>query len=420
MKKQIFFLSALFLTVAVTVTMNSCSEDEGPKALTLSTLVAGDVDMNGATAPNNVATEPTIVASFSTNIDAATATSDNIMLKRDYDDATIATTITVSGASVTIVPTEMLASGALHELTFSTGLKSTDDQMLTAAVVRTFSTDGSFAPAGVMAHWTFEDNANDQVGSMVPIADGIVAITYAASRKTAAGKAAEFNGSTSIIEYANGDALMNTDDFSLSFWVKAQEAGHGHFIIGLGAFFGFQFEMNGNFKEFKMPVQFDLGDGTSDTGGDLAYNGDGKTKDNGGYVGTTFCKENASIDAVLKDQWAHFAYVYNNTTRERTLYLNGEPVKTQDHDLFVNASGLSEKVASSVGLKYAGIEPDVKNELAFGFIQSRAGIMWDAEPWGGYDLPGANHFKGLLDDVRIFHKPLTAAEIQLMYNSEKP
>ncbi|MDV7397841.1 hypothetical protein RZS08_40950, partial [Arthrospira platensis SPKY1] len=73
-----------------------------------------------------------------------------------------------------------------------------------------------------------------------------------------------------------------------------------------------------------------------------------------------------------------------------------------------------------VGMKYGGAEPDVKNDLAFGFIQSRAGTMWDNEPWGGYDFPDANHFKGQLDDIRFFHKVLTPTEIQLMYNSEKP
>jgi hypothetical protein len=46
--------------------------------------------------------------------------------------------------------------------------------------------------------------------------------------------------------------------------------------------------------------------------------------------------------------------------------------------------------------------------------------MWDNEPWGGYDFPGANHFKGQLDDVRIYHKVLSPVEIQLMYDSEKP
>ena len=64
--------------------------------------------------------------------------------------------------------------------------------------------------------------------------------------------------------------------------------------------------------------------------------------------------------------------------------------------------------------------PEVVNELAFGFIQSRAGTLWDGESWGGYEFPGANHFQGQLDDVRIYHKALTAAEIDLMYKSEKP
>ncbi len=418
MKKQIFFFVSLLLVTGVLMTMNSCSEEDEPTALTLSTLVAGDIDLNGATAPNNVAVEPTITATFSTNVDATTATSSNITLKRDYDDATIASTITVSGTSITIVPNDILATGALHELTFSSGLKSTEGEILTTPVVRTFSTDGFFAPAGMVAHWTFEDNADDQVGDFD--ASEEVAINYTTGRKTAAGKAAEFNGTTSIIEIPNGDQLMNTHDFTLSFWVKAMDAGHGHFIIGLGAFYGFQFEMNGDFKGFKMPVQFDYGDGTTGTGGDLAYNGDGKTKDNGGLKGTTFNKENASLDATLKEKWAHVVYVYNSTSKERMFYLNGEPVMKQDHDLWTDDLGVPTKEAGIVGLKYGGAAPDVVNELAFGFIQSRAGTLWDAESWGGYNFPEANHFKGQLDDVRIFNTAIIEAEILLMYNSEKP
>jgi hypothetical protein len=46
--------------------------------------------------------------------------------------------------------------------------------------------------------------------------------------------------------------------------------------------------------------------------------------------------------------------------------------------------------------------------------------MWDSEPWGGYDFPDANHFKGQLDDIKIFHKVVTATEVSLMYESEKP
>jgi len=52
-------------------------------------------------------------------------------------------------------------------------------------------------------------------------------ITYTASRNPAAGMAATFNGTTSLIEIPNGDQLMNTDDFTLSVWVKADSTKHG-------------------------------------------------------------------------------------------------------------------------------------------------------------------------------------------------
>ena len=91
-------------------------------------------------------------------------------------------------------------------------------------------------------------------------------------------------------------------------------------------------------------------------------------------------------------------------------------MKAQDFNLWP----ITDKQIKCTGMKYGGHTPDVVNELAFGFIQSRAGTMWDTEPWGGYALPGANHFKGQLDDIRIFNKAVSAAEVQLMYDSEKP
>ena len=421
MKKQIVVFSSFLIAAALLIGVVSCNkdEDDGDKVtFALSTLKAGSIDLNGATSPSNVPTNPTIVATFNMAVKASTANETNITMTRDYDDAPIDLTISVSGSSITIVTDENLGNGALFELKM-TGIQSTDDQSL-AAITRAFTTDGSFLPAGQIAYWSFEDNANDVVGAWDPAATGIVDITYANGRNTAAGKAASFNGTTSIIEIPNADQLMETADFSLSFWVKAEDVVHGHFVMGLGAFYGFQFELFGDFKGFKMPVQFDYGDGTSGTGGDLAYSGDGLTLDNGGWKGTTFCKTDAALDAVLKEQWFHITYVYNSVSKERSMFLNGELVKTQDHDLWFDDNNLPMPETGIVGLKYAGVAPEVLNELAFGFVQSRGGTLWDSEPWGGYEYPDANHFKGLLDDVRIFHKPLTAQEIELMYESEKP
>jgi hypothetical protein len=138
---------------------------------------------------------------------------------------------------------------------------------------------------------------------------------------------------------------------------------------------------------------------------------------NGGWQGWDFAKSltAAEMIAMLKDNWLHVTYTYNSTEKAGTLYFNGEKMKSFDFDLWPE----EDQKRNVTGLKYMGSEPDVVNELAFGFVHSRAGTMCDSEPWGGYDFPDANHFKGQLDDVRIFHKALTATEIQLMYDSEK-
>jgi hypothetical protein len=410
MKKQPIYTIAMMLSIALLIGLNSCKKDTTSSTIKLESLKAGDIDLNGLFSANNVPANPTIEATFPLEIDPLTVTTENVKIVRDYDAAIVEVTYTVSGKTITMVPKENLATGAMHKVIFGTGLKFVDGSDMTVEVLRTFSTDGFFAPTGMVAYWNFDNNANDNVGTFNPSAE--IDMTYIASRKTSAGKAASFNGTTSIIEIPNGDQLMKTHDFTLSFWIKA---GHGHFVIGLGAFFGFQFELDGNFKWFKMPVQFEYADGTTGTGGDPTYNGDGKTKDNGGYMGTVFCKQDAAIDASMKDKWAHVVYIYNSTTKQRMFFLNGELVFKQDHNLWPAI----DKQRTVVGLKYNGTEPDVYNDLALGFIQSRRGKMWASEAWGGYTKPGANHFKGELDDIRIFNKAISDAEVRLIYNSEK-
>ena len=413
MKNKIAYLSTLILAVVLLVGMNSCKKD--PTALTLQTLVAGDIDMNGAVAPSTVPVNPTIVATFSTDVDAATANNNSITMMRDYDDTAIPLTVTVAGNQITIVPTEALANGALFKMNFAATIKSTDGESLTA-LDRSFTTIGTFAPSGQIAYWNFEDNADDQIGSFD--ASSVLAVSYTASHSTAAGKAATFNGITSIIEIPNGDQLMNPD-FTLSFWVKAVTQDKGHFVMGLGAFYGFQFEIAGDFTNCKLAAGYSYqGGGDTAIFSDNWWNGDGKNKDNGGWQGWTLNKDmtgSGGIPSLLKDTWAHVVCTYNSTTRVGTMYMNGEAVKAQDFNLWPAA----DKWVKATGMMYGGKEPDVVNELAFGFIQSRAGTMWDAEPWGGYAIQGANHFKGQLDDVRIFNKAITAAEVDLMYKSEK-
>lgn len=418
MKNKLMYVSTILLAGVLLLGNSGCKKDE-PAALSLVALTAGSIDLNGAVAANTVPTNPTIVAEFTTDVDPATATSANITMIRDYDNANVALTITTSANKITIVPTEALASGALFKLNFSAGLKSTGGQFLTATS-RNFTTIGTFAPSGMIAYWNFEDNSNDVVGAFDPASSAIKDITYTASRNSAAGKAATFNGTTSLIEVPNGDQLMNTHDFTLSFWVKAvsTDKTSGHFVMGLGGWNGFQFEIFGAYDGCKLAAQYDLG--TTTASEDLWFNGaaTGSTKDNGGWQGWTYCKDltgSGGLAFLIKDKWANIVCVYNSTTKVGNMYINGVLMKSQDFNLWPTA----DAKRGAVGLKYAG--GAAGNQLAFGFIQGSTNrTISDAWADPTNADPTLNHFKGQLDDVRIYHKALSANEIDLMYKSEKP
>jgi hypothetical protein len=417
MRKHFLAFSSMIMAVALIIGVAGCKDDEETITFALSSLKSGSIDMNGATPPSNIPAEPTIVATFTMDVKASTANTTNITLTRDYDDTAIDLTITVSGASITIVPTGSIGNGASFELKM-TGIQSTDDQSL-SAITRTFTTEGTFVPVGQIAHWGFEDNADDGIGPWDPAASGIVGITYVDSRNAAAGKAASFNGTTSIIEVPNGDLLIDTDDFTISFWVKTNSADKttGHFVLGLGAYYGIQYEIYGGYDGAKFAIRYEAADGTT-TSEDMWFPSLATDNTTGGWQGWDYAKSLTADEmmAKLKDTWLQVVYTYNGASKKGTLYYNGEKMKSFDFNLWPDGD-IKQTI---VGLKYGGVEPDVVNELAFGFVHSRAGIMWDTEPWGNYDSPDANHFKGLLDDVRIFHKTLTAQEVDLMYQSEKP
>lgn len=408
MKEKRYLTSLLVLVASFTLVLTSCKKD--PEPLALASLMAGTIDLNGATSPNNVPVNPTIVATFNVEVDPATANATNITMVQDYDDASIALTITVSGKSITIVPQANLGTGTLYQLSFGAGLKSVDALAITP-LQRTFTTEGFFAPAGTVAHFTFEDNANDIIGPWDPIAADIIDITYTASRKAAAGKAATFNGTTSLIEIPNGDLLMNANSFSIAFWVKTNSTGktNGHFVMGLAGWNGIQYEIFGGYDGSKFAIQYQHPTGTVSE--DMWF----PALADLGWKGWTYAKSltAAEMMAKLKDNWLHVVYTYNAPTKVGTLYFDGVKMKSFDFNLW-DATDNKSKIT---GLKYAGNAQG--NKWALGFIQARNNRTI-TDDWADYSNPANNHFKGQLDDIRVWHKAIKENEILLMYNSEKP
>jgi hypothetical protein len=427
MKRKILILSILMMMAAVIV-IDSCKKSN-PAPISLGTLMVGTIDLNGATAPTNVPVNPTITATFSTDVDVATATTSNVTLTESYDALSIPLTVTASGKVVTITPIASLANGALYTLAVTAGLKASDGQVLTP-INRSFTTLGSFLPAGVFAYWNFDGNANDQTGNYNAPTAGIIGITYVTGRNAASGQAASFNGTSSLIKIPNGDALDNTSDFSLSFWMKSDTTAKKHqFVLGLGAAGGFQFEWDSHNDNntsaplenrigwCKFTVQYSLTGGTT-ANEDLYFPGTAinTTKDNGGWQGSTFSKDLISnngtgVDGLLVQKWAHVVCTYDHTTKIGTMYINGQEMKAQDFTLYPTTHPLY----NATGLKFSASHP-ANNTFVFGFIQDNVdpflgGIDYD------YTNAAANHFKGLLDDVAIYHSVLTPALITLMYNS---
>jgi hypothetical protein len=415
-RKQLLF-SLVLLAVVLSVALNGCSKkDNGPSNLTLVSLKAGDIDLNGVTAPSNVPANPTITATFNESVDPTTATNANITLVRTYDTASIPLTISVSGAVVTITSTGgNLGTGAAFKLSVNTSVKSTGNLVLTAQLDRTFTTLGSFVPTGQIAYWNFENQVNDQVGSYNPMDGGVIDLTYAASHTTAAGQAGLFNGTTTLVRIPNGDILMNQSDFSLSFWVMADSTKHGQFVMGLAGAKGFQFEITGDYSWCKLAAQYKYADGTSSGSEDIYFPGNGQTKDNGGWMGWTFCKDltnSGGVQALIANQWAHIICTFNHTTELGTMYINGAMMKQQDFHLWP----AGDPKQTAIGLKYAG--KPAGNVFVFGFIQDKENLTL-SDAWADYSVTTNNHFKGLLDDVRIYNRALSAAEVKLSYNSEK-
>ncbi len=416
----------------------SCNNDDEPMtgdALSVNSVEAkgtsfqdgSDVtsDLNGASSAIDVALNASITIDFNKAVDASTVSTSTVKLSDGTNDVGIA--VNASGSSITIDPNSDLVRGTLHSITLS-GVKATDGGVL-AETTRSFTTEGR-APVVVpnadsqIAYWNFDGDANDAVGSFT--ADNVVDITYGEDRFALGNSTASFDGNTSIIEIAGADALMASDDFTLSFWIKTNTDGHlnadgnpaNHFVMGLGAFFGFQFEIPADFGSCKLASSYVLEDGTKESE-DLWFNGSGEDGMNGGWQGWDFVADltgSGGVESILKDKWAHVICTYNAAEKQGRMYINGQLMKSQDFDLWPD--GAPKRTVT--GVSYRGDVLDVEPILAFGFIKSIDSPMWADTPWGDYNKPTANHFKGDLDDVRIFSAAFSAEDASSLYDSERP
>lgn len=407
-------LGALTLA-ASSVALVSCKKsDDGPAALTVKSATTGGKDLSGATAATGVGLTSNVVIHFSRAIDATTATASSVSLTPDGSTTAVAGSLKAAGDSIVFDPTNDLTSGTKYKLTLANTIEAEDGGAY-AGQTFTFTT---FGPPNVtppqadkmIAFFPFNGTFNDAKGAYTTSA--IISTDFGADHKGNAGAAAVFNGTTSLVEIANGTSLI-TPSGTVSFWVKVDTtSGHGSFIMGANFFKGSQFEVDGKGAWIKNGANFVYG-GDSTTTEDLFFNGDGQYNANGGWMGHTF-KASMNVKQNVPDKWVHVVHTYNAATRIRTMYLNGQRVMESDFNQW--PVGDSKRRVTAMKTQTAS---DLSTTWAFGFGKGRDASFWSDTDFGDYGKPGANHFKGTLDDVRFFSVALTASEALALYNAEK-
>lgn len=428
------------LLVLVGLFMVSCQKEVEPEVLSLTSIEATGTsfedgstvtkDLNGVSSASDVALNSTITITFGREVDASTVNAANFSVSSE-DTGEISASISSSGSVVTIDPDQDFERGTTYTLSLGT-VKATDGGTFSAST-RTFITEGRkpvVVPQAdnMVAYWSFDGSADDAQGNYNP--DNVVAIEFGEDRFGQGNSVAEFDGDESIIEVPNGNMLMEDNDFTLSFWMKTNSTDHvnengdpsGNFVMGLGAFFGFQFEIPADFGSCKLAMSYETEDGTL-TGEDLWFNGSGQDKDNGGWQGWDFVADltnTGGVASYLKDRWVHVVCTYNATEKAGRMYFDGELMKSQNFNLWPDCDPAGSCKQATVGVAYRGNENDVEPILAIGFIKSIDSPMWADTPWGDYAKPTSNHFKGSLDDIRIFNAPFSSADVKTLYDSEKP
>lgn len=252
-----------------------------------------------------------------------------------------------------------------------------------------FNSSAEVGRANLVSKWSFEDNVNDSTGNVT--GGTPVNVTYVQGIK---GKA--YKGATNAwIAYSNAGNLPTLTSFSVAFWINT--AKHGGGAQGV-----FALPRTGAFwANFFVIIEGNTG------------------ASNKMLTKLHFEKHNPPVPNVehwvelaeafrpdqMYGQWKHIVYSYDELTSKASFYVDGQivnmPANVSDRKSGVGNDGLG-----ALSFKDA-------QKFIIGGFQNQLGAPFNTpEPWM---LP----YTGMLDEFKIFKKPLTSNEIDALYRLEK-
>ncbi|MCX6924019.1 MAG: protein kinase, partial [Verrucomicrobia bacterium] len=223
-------------------------------------------------------------------------------------------------------------------------------------------TKGITPPPGLVSWWPGEGSGRDVVGNN----DGtLFNVTYTNGE---VGQAFVFNGTDSYVLVPSSANLNPTGSFSIEAWVYPQQnPPEGAVLVTKWGDTG-EFENQRSFTLSLLPGRA-LNFGISDS--DHQWDG-------------AFQAFPTDPGAVTAQAWNHVAAVYDQSSGTRRIFVNGEQVKSRTDTPITICSG-------------------------------EAPLTLGAHSRGGGQIIG--HFSGLLDEVSLYHRALSAEEIQAIYNA---
>jgi prepilin-type N-terminal cleavage/methylation domain-containing protein len=225
-----------------------------------------------------------------------------------------------------------------------------------------------YNPTGLVGYWNFDESSgsstidrsgNGNIGTWAGTAIGTNG-TYYAGGKVGSGSGI-FDGATTWVGMPSSTSLQVTN-VTVSAWVNVSSASFAsiHFIDGFGntGVVGYWIAVNS-------PNKFEgsVGNGTTES-------------------------QLASTGSLSPNTWSYVAMTFDGTTQ--TLYINGVVDST--------STSVSGNLAGYGTLSGAGSGFDIGNIVG---------------------LSGTRYLSGQVDDVRVYNRALSPAEIKALYNTEK-
>jgi len=281
----------------------------------------------------------------------------------------------------------LLLAGGMIYTSACTKAKFDDDFNKGAAppIAGGYTNSRQIATSDLVAYWAFDGSYVDSAGGLTGTNKGT---TFAA--KGQKGGALVIGPNTYYVFDNPGTVIPNLQAYTVSFWMNApQNTSYGYGIFSLNNPIDFWGSLD---------IYLDNGSG-SDTAQFKVHFANANAVNTGQFMGT-------KVGAAW-NRWVHMVATYDNSTTATTpnfvIYQNGSPI-------------FSTLIKDANGTNFGALKFPNPTKMVIGTWQFQTDPPLTtgsgAQPWAG-------SFSGMLDEFRIYKRPLNALEVSALFKLEK-